>query len=279
LDSLDLLPIASIRVALRAFRHLLSAGEITERDPELLNSVLADARVAEVLAVLEEEFDVKVLRGRNRVDLSPDPGNRELGYRYSDLRGRFGDRVDSAYLAILGMLALCFRSGNFRVPDFDFLELFDLEEYLTRKAEAVAGLGSAVARAEAHVGTRLFEPCREWLDREKFKEGPGLRSTRYGILKSVFGFLEEQGLVHREPATGENERVYPTEKLKAQAEALTLDDRYAAMVEILGRGEEALAPWVGEEGGETAEPPPQAEKRKRRRGKAKTSRIQELKLF
>lgn len=279
MDDRELLPLSSIRTALRAFRRLLTSGDITERDPELLNSVLADARVAEVLAVLEEEFEVKILRGRNRVDLSPEPGNRELGYRYSDLRDRFGDRVDSAYLAILGMLALFFRSGNFRVPDFDFVELFDLEEYLTRKAEGVVGLGPAVARAEADVGTRLFEPCREWLDREKFKEGPGLRSTRYGILKTVFGFLEEQGLVHREPATGESERVYPTEKLKAQAEALTLDDRYATMMGILSRGEEALGRWAEAERAENAEPLPKPERPKRKRGKPKAPKVQELKLF
>ncbi|RMG88740.1 MAG: hypothetical protein D6708_11015, partial [Candidatus Dadabacteria bacterium] len=105
----ETLPLSAIRTALRAFRRLLVHGEITERDPELLTAVLADAGVAEVLGVLEEEFDVRVLRGRNRVDLSPNPENREIGFRFSDLQARFGDRTGAVYLVILGLLALFFR--------------------------------------------------------------------------------------------------------------------------------------------------------------------------
>jgi len=273
----DTLPIGAVRTALRAFRRLLARGEITEQDPELLNAVLADARVGEVLSVLEEEFEVRILRGRSRVDLSPDPGNREMGYRYTDLRDRFGDRTGSAYLVILGLLALFFRSGNFRVPDYDHVELFDLEEYLTRKARAVVGREGQARAVEEAAGTQVFEPCREWLERDKYKEGRGHRSTRYAVIKTVLAFLAEQGLVHRERTVGDNERIYPTDKLKAQAEALALDDRYAAMAALLSGDEGALEPWRAR-GEPTPEPEPEPSRapRKRRRKAAGKPRVLEL---
>ncbi len=275
----DTLPIGAVRTALRAFRRLLARGEITEQDPELLNAVLADARVGEVLSVLEEEFDVRILRGRSRVDLSPNPDNRELGYRFTDLRDRFRDRTGSAYLAILGLLALFFRSGNFRVPDYDHVELFDLEEYITRKARAVVEREAEARAVEEAAGTQVFEPCREWLERDKYKEGPGHRSTRYGVIKTVLAFLAEQGLVHREKTVGGNERIYPTDKLKAQAEALALDDRYAAMAALLSGDEDALEPWRarGEPApGPEPSPEPAPRPRKRRRKAAAKPRVLEL---
>ncbi|GAB6063843.1 DUF6063 family protein [Deferrisoma palaeochoriense] len=277
----ETLPLSAIRTALRAFRRLLVHGEITERDPELLTAVLADAGVAEVLGVLEEEFDVRVLRGRNRVDLSPNPENREIGFRFSDLQARFGDRTGAVYLVILGLLALYFRSGNFRVPDFDYVEVFDLEEFLTRKARAVVERGEArVAAVEEAVGTRVFGPCLDWLRRDKFKEGKGQRSTRYGVIQSAVIFLEAQGLVHREKTVGQNARIYPTEKLKAQAEALALDDRYRAMLAVLGGDEEALAAWEPAEPAPAPEPEaPPPEPKPRRRRKAKAPKPQVLDLF
>ncbi len=276
----DTLPIGAVRTALRAFRRLLTQGQITERDPELLNAVLADARVGEVLAVLEEEFEVRILRGRSRVDLSPDPDNRELGYRLTDLRDRFGDRTGSAYLVMLGLLALFFRSGNFRVPDYDYVEVFDLEEYLTRKARAVVERQGEARAVEEAVGTRVFEPCREWLSREKYKQGPGYRSTRYSVIKAVVGFLAEQGLVHREATVGENERIYPTDKLKAQAEALALDERYAAMAALLSGDGEALEPWASRaEPAEEPEPEPPRRPRRRRRKAAADPKPKVLDLF
>ncbi len=279
----DTLPIGAVRTALRAFRRLLARGEITEREPELLNAVLADARVGEVLSVLEEEFEVRILRGRSRVDLSPDPDNRELGYRFTDLRDRFGDRTGSAYLVILGLLALFFRSGNFRVPDYDYVEVFDLEEYLTHKAGAVVEREETARAVEDAVGTRAFEPCREWLGREKYKQGPGYRSTRYAVIKAVVGFLADQGLVHRETTVGENERIYPTGKLKAQAEALALDDRYAAMAALLSGDDAAMEPWTAQSPpadvpeSEPDEPP--APSRKRRRKASADAKPKVLDLF
>jgi len=278
----DTLPIGAVRTALRAFRRLLARGEITEQDPQLLNAVLADARVGEVLSVLEEEFEVRILRGRSRVDLSPDPDNRELGYRYTDLRERFGDRTGSAYLVILGLLALFFRSGNFRVPDYDHVELFDLEEYLTRKARAVVEREGRARAVEEAAGTQVFEPCREWLERDKYKEGRGHRSTRYAVIKTVLAFLADQGLVHRERTVGENERIYPTDKLKAQAEALALDDRYAAMAALLSGDDEALEPWTSQpQPVDEPEPRPEPPRppRKRRKKAAADAKPKVLDLF
>ena len=131
-------------------------GELTEHHPELLNAVLADPAVAEVFAVIEEAFGVRILRGRNRVDLSPDPDNHDLGFRYVDIRARFNEPTGMAYLVVLGLLALFFRSGNFRVPDFDYVEVFDLEEFITRKAQAEMLAPAEAARlravAEALIG-------------------------------------------------------------------------------------------------------------------------------
>ncbi len=259
------LPRDAVRTALRAFRELLVRGELTERDPELLNAVLADPAVAEVFGVIEETLGVRILRGRNRVDLSPEPDNHDLGFRYVDIRARFNERTGMAYLVVLGLLALFFRSGNFRVPDFDYVEVFDLEEFITRKAQAVVERGEArVGALEGAAGTGIFEPCREWLERDKFKEGRGYRSTRYGVIQATVSFLVEQGLLHRESTVGRNARLYPTEKLKAQAETLAHDDRYRLMMAVLQGDEETLARWEAELPGPEPEPRPEAKPAKPR---------------
>lgn len=249
------IPIESALIAVRALQRLLSTGEITRQDSDLLAKAYGDEHVQTILEMVEKEFDVLILwdDARNRIDLSPNPGNVAFGITYGGLRERFGNQTEEVFLIFLGLASVFYATGN-STPDREFITLTDLEQNLVaRAAYVIQHLDEELIRAaEDEADTRILPACKRWHERESLIKGKGHKTSRTVILKRALDFLASQKLISQEEIFPSNRRIFPMPKFHAQVRALADDRRYVAMKAVFDGHPKKIAEWLSEQAAQRA---------------------------
>lgn len=204
--------------AVRIFVHLLREQMISAGDRELFRAYQEPA-VREILEeIIEKHAEVKLLASDQAIYLSPSVDNVTFGYTNQELRQTMklnsNKELYLAYFVILTLLSMFYNSNDQMARTRQYVELKDLERYVTDQMERVAAADPQDVRTvEEDVRMNLATAAEVWLDLQPFDDNVQFigraRNNRISFIHRVVRFLEQENLL----TLLEEREIRPTSKL------------------------------------------------------------------
>lgn len=202
---------ANLEKAMRIYYFLLREGELSFENNKELYIDYSDSEVRELLEVLARESEVLIERYNQVVYLIPGEDNDVIGIKDMEVQkvisydARKVDFYLSQYIMTLLIMTFFNGKGSF-VKSRDFIRIGDLEEIVTTRL-TYARSRKNIEREQEEAMFNITSMYEQWSALPI--DEPGKRKTKYGYLRSVWTFLEKQGLLIYDTA---EEEVRPTAK-------------------------------------------------------------------
>lgn len=187
-----------IRIALKIFRILLEKGQLDRESNSEFFIEYMNPEVLEILNVMEEEMDCKILRINNTIYLLPDFDNGFLGFRNKDMREWIGSnaRLSDVYLGyyIVMFLLYQFYGGKNKNPkQREFLRMSTFIEELDNRLSNVLEMGDDAISLEEKYSLNFVRIAESWDSRRSFEERK--LTTKHGFVLRICKLLEQEKLI------------------------------------------------------------------------------------
>ena len=204
--------IENVRYAAKIFFRLIEKGEINIHDDRKLFEIMDEAEVSQVLQVLEEETGTIILKGSDRMYISPKTDNKVFGYTNEELRTllKVGDNSElyTCYFIMLSILALFYRGEGYDIKCREFVEIEEIHEFIDQK---IKGLGEMEDLRAIEDATQInfgvvVSKWGSMIAYDERKENlQASKNNRMAFIKKTCSFLADQGLL-----IDENSRIVRT---------------------------------------------------------------------
>jgi DNA-binding transcriptional ArsR family regulator len=215
-----------VKQATQILQILLAQGQLDQdRDGDLFSAYM-DPDVAEVLAVFEEDLDLRILRTSKHLYMIPGQDNQVLGFRNKEFKERLGSKskledVYQGYYIAMVLFSLFYGSKNQNPKSRDFLALVQLMEVLDQRFEAILQSGEEnIISVEEELGLNLISVAENWTSKVRM-EGAS-RTTKQGVVLRICRLLQGEGLISLLENEGE---IRPTKKLDELMKYYFLNDQ------------------------------------------------------
>lgn len=206
-----------IRKAMRLYNYLLSQGELIAKDDKDLFQYFSEAKVRDIIEVIEEESKVSIKRYDDTIYLIPDVDNEFLGYKRSELKKEIFPRGDmkniDLFLAMYIILLLTteFYSGKgSNVKIRDLIQLGEVDEKITERLELF--LDSEDKSVDERTGLAMTDIARYWFTLIN-EDDAAVFKTRRWYISQVINFLKKENLINIQDETV----IIPTSKFNRLA--------------------------------------------------------------
>jgi len=189
-----------VRSAVKIFRLLVTNGEINKREQAFLYSEYLETEVQEVLSVLTEEFECKLVNFDDTVYLVPNIDSQVIGLQPGDIRRYFGSNATNrdVYLAYYIMMYIFFEfySGKNKDPKrMDFLQVSHLIDHLDERFERLRKMSKdEVEHLEEMYSVNLASCIEIWMN--LLVDHESRRKTKTKIIETVVKILEDNKLAY-----------------------------------------------------------------------------------
>lgn len=190
---------SSLNTALKIFKKLLDKGQIDRESDGDLFLEFRNGEVRSALALMEEEFDFRVIEASsNTLYLVPDSGNSLLGFVSKDLREWVASDarlLDSYLLCYISMyIFYLFYGGHNRNPkQREYLRISKLSEELDLRFAAALAEPVETSGLEERYGLNFIKVAELWESKQDFEEKA--RKTKTGTILNACRLLERQNLI------------------------------------------------------------------------------------
>ena len=189
-----------VRSAVKIFKLLVTHGEINKREQALLYSEYLETEVQEVLSVLTEEFECRLVNFDDTVYLVPDIDSQVIGMQPGEIRRYFGSNATNkhVYLAYYIMMYIFFEfyGGKNKDPKkTDFIQVSHLIDRLDERFERIQKMSKdEVEHLEEEYSVNLTSCVEIWMN--LLVDHESRRKTKTKIIETVVKILEDNKLAY-----------------------------------------------------------------------------------